>query len=1018
MKPLKIHMKNIGPFIDEELDFTELDEVFLLCGDTGAGKTTIFDAMTFALYGEFLGARKGKSKDFRSQFASDGDESLVEFEFSSGGEKFRVARTLPYNYINRNGKLSQKDSMVSLEIWNDGCGRYENINAGKTEINSRIEQTTGLRADEFSKIVVLPQGEFSEFLRANSKEKQELLQKLFPVEFYQSIVEKVKEENDSVQEKLKVLESSIGELSKDVDFTDAEKKISSLEASHKEKKEYLEKLRGEKEELAKKYTVIETELKTAKELERAEEEKKKLDEESESIGSLVEKLAKADEADAVVPFIEGKNSRLEEEKDALEYYENNAADVKDAQEKYDGLKKKEEENSKLEKILESNRLLLKTYSDRLVAAEKHAKVLTESKTAHENRVKLKKSLSDLEKKEKDKIQRLKEIASTAGIDCSDSDVSGIHSKILEKFSEAKEKASEAARIYNTVCEASQVQEKIESTEKNLASLEEEKKTRSRQIENIERLLLECKQKKEEQIANNTACTLVPLLKPGCACPVCGSTEHPSPAKASGDFLDLDEKIETAVHSLESEKDLIASCCEKMAASKEILEKYREDLLRLKKETGDVSVEEAFERSGIRKDEMYSLQDASDKSGALLREIQDSKKDMASLKDEIGDAESECSSLETALKLLEEQITKSGDGKTDADDIRKDMDDLSLEVEKQQGQVEKFRVEFENADRYLGKCRTRLEESVNSLEAARKNSKEALATLEKKFAQSKFRSEKEAMDCFVEKNVRMELKKTVDEFRREYERVDAAIDLLSKKVSEKPAAIEKKTGEISARMEEMQKSIDDATGEAEEIFMMLTRLEKDFMQFKKLSDSHGKLASKAEPLARLWKDLSGGNPSRIRFESWFLGLYFDDVVVCANRHLLKISGQRYEFKMDTEKTGGNSLHGLDLVVHDYRTNNDRDTATLSGGETFMASISLALGLTEVVQKSSRLDSLFIDEGFGSLDKESLEMALGVLQEIGNSRTVGIISHVEEMLGAIPCHVEVKKTAHGSHISACC
>lgn len=1011
-------MKNIGPFIDEELDFTELDEVFLLCGDTGAGKTTIFDAMTFALYGEFLGARKGKSKDFRSQFASEGDESLVEFEFSSGGEKLRVARTLPYNYINRNGKLSQKDSMVSLEIWNADCGRYENVNAGKTEINSRIEQTTGLRADEFSKIVVLPQGEFSEFLRANSKEKQELLQKLFPVEFYQSIVEKVKEENDSVQEKLKVLESSMGELSKDVDFTDAEKRIASLEASHKEKKEYLEKLRGEKEDLAKKYTVIETELKTAKELENAEEEKEKLDEESENIASLVEKLAMADEADAVVPFIDGKNSRLEEEKAALEYYENNAAAVKDAQKKYDGLKKKEEENSKLEKILESNRLLLKTYSDRLVAAEKHAKVLTESKDARKNRDRLKKSLSGLEEKEKDKIQRLTEIAANAGIDCSDSDVSGIHSRILEKFSEAKEKASEAARIYNTVCEVSQVQEKIESTEKNLSCLEEEKKTRNIQIENIERLLLECNQKKEEQIANNTACTLVPLLKPGCACPVCGSTEHPSPAKAYGDFLDLDEKIETAAHSLESEKVLLASCCEKMAASKEILEKYREDLLRLKKETGDVSVEESFEESGRRKTEMYSLQDASEKSGVLLKEIQDSQKDMASIKDEMGDAESECSSLETALKLLEEQITKSGDGKTGADDIRKDMDDLSIEIEKQQDQVEKFRVEFENSDRHLGKCRTRLEESVNSLEAARKNSKEALATLEKKFAQSKFRSEKEAMDCFVEKDVRTELKKTVDEFRREYERVDAAIDLLSRKVSEKSAVIEKKAGEIAALMEEKQKSIDDASREAEEIFMLQTRLEKDFMQFKRLSDSHGKLASKAEPLARLWKDLSGGNPSRIRFESWFLGLYFDDVVVCANRHLLKISAQRYEFKMDTEKTGGNSLHGLDLVVHDYRTNKDRDTATLSGGETFMASISLALGLTEVVQKSSRLDSLFIDEGFGSLDKESLEMALGVLQEIGNSRTVGIISHVEEMLGAIPCHVEVKKTARGSHISACC
>lgn len=1010
-------MKNIGPFVDEKLDFTGLDEVFLLCGDTGAGKTTIFDAMTFALYGEFLGARKGKSKDFRSQFASEGDESLVEFEFSSGNEKFRVTRTLPYNYINRNGKLSQKESMVSLESWNEGSGEYEILNAGKTEINAKIEHTVGLRADEFSKIVVLPQGEFSEFLRANSKEKQELLQKLFPVEFYQSIVEKVKEENDSVQEKLKVLEGSIGELSKDVDFTDADKKIASLEAEHEGKKLSLDKLRNEKEELAKKYTVVEAELKTAKELEKVREEKKKLDEKSEAINSTVEKLALADDADSVVPFIDGKNSRLQEEKSALEYYESNAADVESAQKKYDILNNKEDENSKLEKVLENNRLLMRTYSDKLEAAEKYAGVGEKSKVATEKRSQLKKALSELEKKQKGQIHRLAEIAVAAGIDCSDLGAGDIHSKILGKFSEAKEKASEAARIYNTVCEVSQVQEKIESTEKNLSCLEEEKKTRNIQIENIERLLLECNQKKEEQIANNTACTLVPLLKPGCACPVCGSTEHPSPAKASGDFLDLDEKIETARHSLESEKNLLASCCEKIAVTKEILENHRADLLKRKKETGDMSLEESFEESGRKKNEMYSLQDASEKSGVLLKEIQDSQKDIASLKDEVADMESECSSLETALKLLEEQMKKSGDDRTDADDIRKHMDDLSKEIEKQQDQVEKFRVEFENSDRHLGKCRTRLEESMNSLEAARKNSKEATAVLEKKLVQSKFRSEKEAMDCFIEKEVRTELKKSVEEFRREYERVDAAIVLLSKKVSEDPTAIEKKACEIASQMEEKQNSIDEFSGQAEEIFMQKTRLEKDFMQFKKLSDSHGKLASKAEPLARLWKDLSGGNPSRIRFESWFLGLYFDDVVVCANRHLLKISGERYEFKMDTEKTGGNSLHGLDLVVHDYRTNNDRDTATLSGGETFMASISLALGLTEVVQKSSRLDSLFIDEGFGSLDKESLEMALGVLQEIGSSRTVGIISHVEEMLGAIPCHVEVRKTSRGSHISAC-
>ena len=181
MKPLHIFMKNIGPFVDEKLDFESLDEMFLLCGDTGAGKTTIFDAMTFALYGEFLGARKGKSKDFRSQFAADGEESSVELVFECMGDKFRVTRTLPYNYVNRNGKLSQKDSSLSLEVWNQEDSGFQFINGTKSELDRKLVEVIGLRADEFSKIVVLPQGEFSQFLRANSKEKQELLQKLFPV---------------------------------------------------------------------------------------------------------------------------------------------------------------------------------------------------------------------------------------------------------------------------------------------------------------------------------------------------------------------------------------------------------------------------------------------------------------------------------------------------------------------------------------------------------------------------------------------------------------------------------------------------------------------------------------------------------------------------------------------------------------------------------------------------------------------------------------------------------------------
>lgn len=1014
MKPLFIHMKNIGPFVDEKLDFSSLDEVFLLCGDTGAGKTTIFDAMTYALYGEFLGTRKNKAKDFRSQYAKEGDESYVEFEFSSCGEKFRVRRTLPYAYTNRNGKRSIKDMDVSLEQWNMAEEKYEFFNGGKTEIKTRLEEIVGLRAEEFSKIVVLPQGEFSEFLHANSNAKQEMLKKLFPVDFYQSIVEKIKEENDSVQDEIKRLEKSMQELSKDIDFENADKRIAELTKEHEAKKAVLGKIREEKEDLAKKYTVLETELKIALELEAATAEKKGLEKKIPSIEKLEEKLALADDADAVVPFIEGLETRREEMEEAKKSADRCKTDVEAAEKVLDAIKASEKEIKETETLSEQEKLKLKSLEDKLEVSMKYEREASRKVSVAEKARKFSESLAELEKKKVLLSDEILSLAESVSVDGRDKSPSEIYRLVVEKFSLVRKKDQEVSALYGKVQERESLSKEIESYGNELKSLTEEKDMRLVQVENAEKLLAEYRMKKEEQRTNDAACALVSYLKPGCACPVCGSVEHPSPAKVSEDFLGLDDKILTAENSVKSEQELLAICSEKIAGSSKMLKKLGEDFEVLSKECHGKTLEESEKDAASLHEEMYRLQDATEKAESFLGDMESLGEKISQLKEELSAAVTEKSSLDAVLKTLEDQMKKFGGDKTDFSDIQNEIDLLSKLLESHLCQVQKFKDELQKADREVESSRGRLEVSEKSRECAVENFRVAKELLESKLSVSKFKDAEEAKSAFVKKADKLNLKDEVEEFRRELESLDVKIAVLSKKVSKKSSMLQQNANEVSAGIAEKQVLIDELSVSVEKLLSEKTSLEKDFNQYGKYAEKHGKLCEKAAPLANLYKDLSGSNPSKVQFETWFLGLYFDDVVTCANRHLLRISGERYEFKMDTEKTGGNSYHGLDLVVHDYRTNQERDAATLSGGETFMASISLALGLTEVVQKSSRLDSLFIDEGFGSLDKESLEMAVGVLQEIGNSRTVGVISHVEEMLGAISCHVEVKKTERGSHI----
>ena len=294
MKPIRLSMVNIGPYRNETVDFSALDNMFLIKGETGSGKTFIFDAITFALYGELRGNRKGHESSFKSRYALESDEAFVDFTFEIYGKKYRIYRTVPFSYTNRNGKNAKKVSETALWVWkNDG---FENISGKTSEINEKIRGIIGLSVDEFAQIVLLPQGEFAKFLKQNTSERADTLKKLFPVDFYSEITTKIQEKTKSAEEQLKNYDNLILTLSDGKDFSNAGEKISLLESEIDVLKKNDLRFRSEQTEFTKKIENLKNEKEIAREFEENVRNLKILEEKAADFKALEKTIHDADKA--------------------------------------------------------------------------------------------------------------------------------------------------------------------------------------------------------------------------------------------------------------------------------------------------------------------------------------------------------------------------------------------------------------------------------------------------------------------------------------------------------------------------------------------------------------------------------------------------------------------------------------------------------------------------------------------------------------------------------------------------
>ena len=1001
MKPLLIKLRNIGPFVNEQIDFSKLENMFLITGNTGAGKTFIFDAMTFALYGSVCGSRGEESNQLRSKYTDvkDDSEAFVEFSFESAGKIYRVNRTLSYKYVNKNNKEATKDSVVVFEQYNTEQKSFVSFDEQKSQIDARIQSIIGLKKDEFSKIILLPQGAFSSFLKENSKDKAETLKKIFPVDSYTSIMEDIREKAKNLKNELDAINNQITNLCQKCDFSEGDK--------------FLEELKVKKEEIENKQKNNSHELQIiVSDITKLNEEKtqaKEKDEHSQKLNNLLskkefyehieEKIKKAEKSSVFGEFI--RNVEL-----CKKNYEKAKIDFEESKENLNFVSKKYDE-------------IFQQENDFAVLKAETKKMQSEFSVLEEQLKNAKELAFYIEKtqSEKQKLEKLKEELNK--IDCeitenknkvnSELSVETVIEQITIEISNLKIKVKDDEQKLNDFKSLQKIIKEIDEKQSELRELNLSKDFLVKNIENNRKILDETLIAQKNYEMKNASYELAKDLQEGQECPVCGSLNHPKLA-CSISGLSFSDKISTyeqnlkisqekaieiegqisSVATLISEKSIQKKELEAQSIEENICEIFENDKVSLEKKEEDIQFYKKIKENLDALEEKYKA-----KREAIMEQDKIYSSCLATQK------EKENNSLK-GLSL--EELTQKHSV------IQKELEDAELKINN-----------WENACKNIASekkaCEVDNQTKSKYFADSSKNLDDANAVLSEKVSSSEFNNLEEVISCFVEENELIKIKNDLKEYSVSVVEHSAVLEkyknirMLSEIETDLQVAQNKKN--------EMMLEAQNLSNDFQKVIEDYTNFESSFEQYKTLENQRKTTEQKRLPYEKLNNDLNGNNPKKLQFDSWVLGIYFEQVVTYASKRFYDISNGRYNFKIANYENGGkgNSKKGLDLLVIDSFNGSERPTSTLSGGETFMASISLALALTDVVQNRNggiQLDSLFIDEGFGTLDNETLDKALGVLNELQETKMVGIISHVDALQSTIPSIIKVEKTQNGSHI----
>ena len=1047
MRPIKLVMSAFGSYADRTvIDFSETTGgLFLITGDTGAGKTTIFDAITFALYGRTSGGKRDGNM-MRSQYASEETDTYVEFTFSYHGERYTVRRNPEYQrlgkrrYADGSPRYVKEASKVELTL-----GDGEVFRGKKKETDQKIVEIMGMDAEQFTQIAMIAQGDFLKLLHAESKERKRIFSQIFQTRYYYQIQEILKRQSTDLyiqlQDSLKDIRREMERVEYDENVLtwDQWKELLGHEIPSPE--ETIQKL----EELIQYTDERETKIKKEEaKIQEALDEVKKTFQEGKQKNQLFDTLEQTKE----------KLNRLEQEKEVYQEKEIYVSQLKTAekivpfQKNLEDasliLKKSKTEIERLERKLEESKAQVNIYEEKRKQAEEYLKEhepewmqlivkIGEIMPQYEQAEQLQNQKKRLQKALEQKEQNL-----------------SIHQNSLKKVVQEKEEAEQLCSA-NEQCEREKIKAEVE-----LEKIGEQKRKVQfifEKLESVEKKEKDCRksmnflQKRNEEyrkcvsayearyeaFLGAQAGILAMDLKEGMPCPVCGSTTHPKKRK-----LEEEAPTQQEVEALKAQRDTAEAYRDSATEEyRDCLNKYESERSALFTVFQELKQEEVKDVERIRSESvrMKATLDVQEKDWTsrwqeankgvnVYKKVTESKKLLekkeSTLKDTIAEEERILYEMQTQSRSVQAELERcleklEYESREQAEKKKKETEQLLGNARNIAETVRKKRQKLaEEKQMYAG----RLQNEKENCENAKERVRDAENIFESKLAEHSLTKE-----MYAERLEKLaflsQFEEQIQNYKKQCQETKWNVKNLEKQLEGKERL---DTGKIETEKAEVEEALDELMQKQMKIYSMNKKNKDAKKQLGKIFLQQGSLQKKYEMLSNLSRTANGNLSGSVKldFETYIQRHYFKQIINAANKRLVQMTAGEFILQCrELKNLGSQGQAGLDLDVYHMVSDTVRDVKTLSGGESFMASLSMALGLADIVQNSVggiRLETMFVDEGFGSLDDASREQAIRVLNELaGDSRLVGIISHVNELKEQIDTKLVVTRTEKGSVVN---
>lgn len=895
MRPKKLTISAFGPFAEEQvLDMSEFGTqgVYLISGDTGSGKTTIFDAITYALYGETSGGRRSADM-MRCTYAEPDTPTFVELVFDYGGREYKVRRNPEYVRKARRGEGTAIEKANAELIFPDN--KRPPITK-ISDVTAAIIDLIGIDKEQFTQIAMIAQGDFLRLLHAKTEDRMKIFRRIFNTDFYSRLQDELSIEQAALRKKLDSCNASIEQYIKGLQVSETASEYELLEEM---------KSAGERGEIVPVTEIEEVvahiladdrqkKQKLDETIEKTSEEIRKLDisiSRAETIGKLRESLQEnmkslAENEEKLKSAAKAK-TEAEMRKSDIQSLSAGAAQIKASIGEYDLIEKSERELKRIDRELDENR-----------------------RSITEKRRKLGEAKAELQAG-KEQLETLKD--------------AGKNIEILRA-------------VMNGINDLKTVQSELE-----------EKAELFRKSAAANRLAQEKYMKMNDEFLAEQAGIIAMTLTEGRPCPVCGSIEHPHPAEAS-DTAPSKQEVEKA----KTDADAAAKNeSEAAAAAAGLRAKLEEIETNLSRNTVKLEIEPA-EKS-------------------VLRELDKEEKQIK------------------LRKSLEESLPKK------------------------ETLIAEYDSEIHEKERKIAVLENDRKANLNALETAK--------------AKTGYACRKEAEDAATEMERSAEaIQKQIDkanqaeiEFRRQHAALEASIKTRKQQLEDEMktggTGVEE-TSTVAAEKSRLELLAEHANSERDSVLVRIEANERSLAEISKQGKAQKETAERYGWISSL-SDAAGGRlkgSARITLEAFVQMRLFDRVLDKANTRFMEMTDGRYSMRRRREEGTSRGKTGLELNVYDYHNGTERDVRTLSGGESFNASLALALGLSDEIQSRAagiRLDTMFVDEGFGSLDEEALSRAMKTLTGLADGcKLIGVISHVNEMKNRIDRQIAVIRNADGT------